>query len=200
MKQNSFLTESEVGDLGLGSYGEVVLISRLASIHQPERIHVGSHVRIDDFVILTAGESGRIDIGSYVHIAAFAALFGGGGIAIEDYVGVSARGTVYSTNDDYSGAHLTNPTVLAEFTGVTIAPVRLQKHVLIGAHSVILPGASLGEGVAVGALSLVDRSLEAWGVYAGIPVAFVKSRSRELLSLEEEHRVAMGGLANACED
>lgn len=182
MKQNSFLTEAEVANLGLGSYGDVVLISRLASIHQPERVHLGDHVRIDDFAVLTAGESGRIRMGSYVHIAAFAALFGGGGIAIEDYVGVSARGTVYSTNDDYSGAHLTNPTVLAEFTDVTIAPVRLQRHVLIGAHSVILPGVSLREGVAVGAVSLVDRSLEAWGVYAGIPATFVKSRSRALLS------------------
>lgn len=192
MANTSFLTASEVGRLGLGGLGETVLISRFASIHHPERINLGSNVRIDDFVVLSTGDSGHIDIGDHVHIAAFAALFGGGGIAIENYVGVSARSTVYSTNDDYSGAHLTNPTVPAEYTGVSFAQVRLCKHALIGAHCVILPGVCLGEGVAVGALSLVDRSLEAWGIYAGIPVGFVKPRSRALLSLETKHRAAMG--------
>ena len=197
MARTSFLTESEVEDLGLGSHGHTILISRFASIHHPARINLGSHVRIDDFVVLTAGDSGRIDIGSFVHIATFAALFGGGGIAIENYVGVSARSTVYSTNDDYSGEHLTNPTVPAEYTGACIAPVSLRKHALIGAHSVVLPGVCVGEGVAVGALSLVDRSLEAWGIYAGIPAKYVKARSRALLSLEMKHRAATGDSVDA---
>lgn len=200
MTYTSFMTASEVEDLGLGSHGHTVLISRFASIHHPERIHVGSNVRIDDFAVLTTGDSGRIDIGSYVHIAAFAALFGGGGIAVESYVGISARATVYSTNDDYSGAHLTNPTVLSEYTGVTFAPVSLRKHALIGAHSVVLPGVCVGEGVAVGALSLVDRPLEAWGIYAGIPAKYLKARSQALLSLEQKHRVATGDSEDASAD
>lgn len=200
MAHTSFLTESEVEDLGLASHGHTVLISRFASIHQPERIHLGSHVRIDDFVVLTAGDSGRIDIGSHVHIATFVALFGGGGISIESYAGVSARSTVYSANDDYSGAHLTGPTVPAEYTGVGIAPVSLRKHALIGAHSVVLPGVCIGEGVAVGALSLVDRSLEAWGIYAGIPAKFLKPRSQALLSLEQKHRAATGESVDAAGD
>jgi len=200
MAHTSFLTASEVEDLGLGSHGDGVLISRFASLHHPELIHVGTNVRIDDFVILTTGESGRIDIGSHVHIAAFAALFGGGGITVESYVGISARGTVYSTNDDYSGAHLTGPTVPTEYTGVSIAPVSLRKHALLGAHCVVLPGVSIGEGVAVGALSLVDRSLEAWGIYAGIPATFIKARSRALLSLEQQHRAATGDSVDASGD
>lgn len=192
MPHTSFLTQSEVDNLGLGSHGHTILISRFASIHHPERIHLGSHVRIDDFAVLTTGDSGRIDIGGFVHIGAFSALFGRGGITIASYANLSARVSVYTTNDDYSGAHLTNPMVLAEYTGVGIAPVSLRKHALIGAHSVILPGVCIGEGVAVGALSLVDRSLEAWGIYAGIPAKFVKARSRALLSLEKKHRAATG--------
>lgn len=34
---------------------------------------IGSNVRIDDFCIL----SGRLEFGSYVHIAAYSALYGG---------------------------------------------------------------------------------------------------------------------------
>jgi acetyltransferase-like isoleucine patch superfamily enzyme len=186
----SFLTESEVEALGLESHGRGVLVSRLASIHQPERIRLGSHVRIDDFAMLTAGDSGGIEIGNHVHIGAFVALYGGGGIAIESYVSVSARGSVYSTNDDYSGDHLTNPTVSAKYTSVNRAPVRLGRHVLIGAHSVVLPGVSVGEGAAVGALSLVNRSLDAWGIYGGVPAAFLKARSQTLLALERAYGAA----------
>jgi len=200
MAHTSFLTESEVEDLGLGGHGHTVLISRFASIHHPERIHLGSHVRMDDFVVLSTGDSGRIDIGSHVHIAAFAALFGRGGITIESYANLSARVSVFTTNDDYSGAHLTNPMVPAEYTGVDIAPVTLRTHALIGAHSVILPGVCINEGVAVGALNLVDRSLEAWGIYAGIPAKFLKARSRALLSLEQKHRAATGDSVDAVGD
>jgi len=190
MAPTSFLTESELDELGLGSHGRTVLISRFASIHNPERVYLGDHVRIDDFAVLTTGDSGRIDIGSYVHISAHSALFGRGSIKMEDYAGLSARGTILTTDDDYSGAHLTNPTVPTQYTGVNIAPVTLQRHVVVGAHSVILPGVVLGEGVAVGAMSLVDRSLDDWGIYAGIPVKLIKPRSRALLSLEQKHRAA----------
>jgi galactoside O-acetyltransferase len=38
----------------------------------------------------------------------------------------------------------------------------------------------------VGALSLVTRSLEAWGVYVGAPARRVKTRSKKLLELEKE--------------
>jgi dTDP-4-amino-4,6-dideoxy-D-glucose acyltransferase len=190
MAPTSFLTESELEKLGLGSYGRAVQISRFASIHDPERVHLADHVRIDDFAVLTTGDSGRIDIGSYVHVPAHSALFGRGGIKMDDYSGLSARVTIFSTNDDYSGTHLTNPTVPAPYTGVNIAPVHLKRHVIVGSHSVILPGVTLGEGVAVGALSLVDRSLEPWGIYAGIPAKLIRPRSKELLSLEAQHRAA----------
>jgi acetyltransferase-like isoleucine patch superfamily enzyme len=44
----------------------------------------------------------------------------------------------------------------------------------------------LEEGVAIGALSLVNRHLEAWGIYAGIPAKRIKDRKRDLLELERE--------------
>ena len=47
-------------------------------------------------------------IGDYVHIGCFSALFAGSGITLEDFSGLSARVTLYSESDDYSGASLTN--------------------------------------------------------------------------------------------
>ena len=46
-----------------------------------------------------------------------------------------------------------------------VAPVKLGKHVIVGSGSVVLPGAELGEGVAVGAISFVSRSLEPWDLF-----------------------------------
>lgn len=184
----AFLTESELVDLGLASHGERVLISRLASIHQPERFNLGHDVRIDDFAVLTAGDEGWVHLGSHVHISAFAALLGSGGITVDDYVALSARVSIFTTNDDYSGSHLTNPTVHSRYTQVLTAPVTVRKHAIVGAHSVILPDVCIGEGAAVGSLSLVASSLDAWGIYAGIPVRFVRPRSQALLSLEAAHR------------
>jgi len=45
----------------------------------------------------------------------------------------------------------------------------------------VLPGCTLQQGAAVGALSLVTADLGSWGVYAGIPVRRLKDRKRELL-------------------
>ena len=67
---------------------------------------------------------------------------------------------------------------------LTNTKVVLKKHVLIGAHSVVLPGVTIGEGVSMGAFSLVKESLDPWWVYFGIPVKKFKKRSKEMLNLE----------------
>lgn len=81
---------------------------------------------------------------------------------------------------------MTNPTVPSEYTGVTHADVCLGKHVIVGCGSVILPGVTLEEGVAVGALSLVHRRCEAFGIYAGNPAKRIKNRKCDLLELEKQ--------------
>lgn len=73
-KQTSFYYEDELRQLGFASLGENVLISRNARFYGISSMRLGNHVRIDDFVIL----SGNIEIGNYVHVSAYAALYGGG--------------------------------------------------------------------------------------------------------------------------
>ena len=80
---------------------------------------------------------------------------------------------------------MTNPMVPSQDTNVTHAPVMLGKHVIVGSGAVILPGVTLEDGVAIGALSLVRKSCQAFGVYAGVPVRLLGERRRELLGLEK---------------
>ena len=180
----AMLCREAIEALGFSSVGENVQISDKASFYGVNRIVLGSNVRIDDFCILSAG-SGGIYIGSNVHIAAYSSLIGNGKISLSDFCGLSSRVSIYSSNDDYSGATLTNPTVPSEFTGVTHANVFLAKHVIVGSGSIILPGITLEEGAAVGALSLVNRDCKAFGIYAGNPARRISERKRNLLETEK---------------
>lgn len=179
------LSHEDIEKLGFLSVGKGVQISDRASFYNAPKISIGNNVRIDDFCVLSAGLGG-IFIGSHTHIGVLSSIIGAGKITISDFCNISSRVAIYSSNDDYSGAAMTNPTVPSQYTNVYHADVFLGRHVIIGSGSVILPGATLGEGVAVGALSLVKGNCEAFGIYAGSPVRRIKSRKRALLDLEKE--------------
>lgn len=180
----AMLSRKAIEALGFASIGKSIQISDRASFYGMNRIFLGSNVRIDDFCVLSAGDGG-ITVGDYVHIAVYSSLIGAGQITLSDFCNISSRVAIYSSNDDYSGATMTNPTVPSDFTGVTHADVFLSKHVIVGSGSIILPGVTLEEGVAVGALSLVNKRCEAFGIYAGNPVRRIKERKRDLLELEQ---------------
>lgn len=193
-----FMSRAQIEAMGFAHVGCDVKLSDRASFYGVSRIAIGDHTRIDDFCVLSAGEGG-IQIGAYVHIAIQSSLMGAGPITLEDFAGLSSRVAIYSSNDDYSGAHMTNPTVPVEFTGVSHAPVHLGRHVIVGAGSVVLPGVTLHEGVAVGALSLVRKDGEPFTIYAGNPARRIGSRRRDLLALEVAFldRLAKEGRCNA---
>lgn len=177
--------ETELRELGV-ECGSNVMVHEAAILVNADNITLGSNVRIDPFCILSAA-GGQITIGSWVHIAAHACIMGGAGVTMEDFSGISQGVKIYSVSDDYSGTSLTNPTVPKEYVRSIRGAVSLGRHAIVGAGSVILPGVSLGEGVAVGALSLVTKNLPEWGVYSGVPARRVKDR--HLFVLEEEGRM-----------
>lgn len=181
----AFLTEAELKKIGFENVGNDVLISDKASIYNPSKISIGSNVRIDDFCVLSAGEGGIV-IGDYVHIAVFVLLIGKGKIVFDDFSGVSSRVSIYSSNDDYTGAYLSNPTVHDTYKNVTVADVHIGRHALIGSGTVVLPGVTISDGAAVGALSLVNRDCDEFKVYSGVPAKYLKERRRDLLNLEKE--------------
>lgn len=179
-----FLAREDVDKLGLACAGRNVLISDKACLYNPKNIRLGNNVRIDDFCVLSAGEGG-IEIGDYVHISVYSSIIGGGKVTLSDFSGLSSRVSIHSSNDDYSGASLTNPTVPPAYKAVVHNDVFLGRHVIVGSGSVILPGAVLETGVSVGALSLISKRCEAFGIYAGMPARRIAWRSQELLKVEQ---------------
>jgi galactoside O-acetyltransferase len=133
---------------------------------------------------LSAGEKGIL-LGNHIHIGCYTSLIGREKISLGDYSGVSSRVAVYSSNDDYSGEFMTGPTVSEEFTHVYHRPVTINRHCVVGAGSVILPGVTLGEGCVVGAMALVNKDCVPFGVYIGVPAKKLKMRSQHLLEVEK---------------
>ncbi|MBV2127807.1 acyltransferase [Arsukibacterium indicum] len=185
----ALLTEQQLRTIGFKAVGQNVRISDKASIYNAANISIGDNVRIDDFVVLSAG-AGGISLGNHIHIAVYTSLIGAGAITIGDFANLSSRVSVYSSSDDYSGETMTNPCVPDEYKNVLHAAVTFEKHVIVGCGSVVLPGVTLHEGVAVGALSLVTKTCQPFGIYAGTPARFVKARSRDLLNLEQDYLVS----------
>ncbi|MFA6939908.1 MAG: acyltransferase [Clostridiaceae bacterium] len=184
---SSFLSNEELDKVGFKSLGKNVLISKKTSIYLPELITIGNNVRIDDFVFL----SGDITLENNIHIAPYSLLIGGSdgsGIVMKNYSGLSSHVTIYSISDDYSGEFMTNPTIPAQYTNVKKGRVILQEYVIVGAASVILPGVEIGEGAAVGAMSMVTKSLPNWKICRGIPARAIMDRSKKLKELEQQFK------------
>ena len=175
--------------MGFASVGRGVRVSDLASFYGVSRIHLGDNVRIDDFCVLSAGDGG-IHLGRNIHVAVYSCLIGAGRITLGDFSNISSRVSIYSSSDDYSGTTMTNPTVPDDYKNVDHKDVYIGRHVIIGSGSVVLPGAILEDGVAVGALSMMRGHSPAYGIYAGVPARRIRERSRELLEVEKRFHSA----------
>lgn len=81
---------------------------------------------------------------------------------------------------------MVSPLVPSEYKNETKKRVVLSRHVVVGAGSIIFPGVRIAEGCSVGAMTLVNKSTTAWGIYIGNPAKRVKERKKDLLILEKE--------------
>jgi acetyltransferase-like isoleucine patch superfamily enzyme len=181
----AFYSTIELKSFGFKFLGDNVLISKSVSIYGAQYISIDSNTRIDDFVILSSSHEG-IEIGKFVHIAPYSSLIGSAKITMDDFSGISSRVSIYSSTDDYSGSAMTNPCVPKEFRNVKSSPVIIGKHVIIGVNSVIMPGVKIGNGSAVGALSLVTKSLPESIIASGIPARRIGDRLNDIYSIEKK--------------
>lgn len=162
--------------LGFRSVGRDVMIWPHAHIVGAEHISIGDSVIIDDFVFIMASEP--TEIGSFIHIASGATIVGGGRLEMGDFSAISGGARVFTGNDDYLGGGLVGPAVPQEFRFPERSFVTFSNHSIVGANSVVLPGVTLAEGAAAGALTFVNKDLDPWMVYAGSPARAVKERPR----------------------
>ena len=177
----AYLSEEQLNAMGFKNLGINVKISDKASIYNCEQITIGDHSRIDDFCVI----SGKVTIGQYCHITPMCLLAGGiPGIILHDFVTVAYGVKIFSQSDDYSGNTMTNSLIPTKYKNETKREVTLGKHVIVGAGTIVFPGVCIADGCSIGALSLVNKSTQEWGIYVGNPAKRVKDRKKDLLDLE----------------
>ena len=188
--KNKYINYHDSKDLkkmGIKDVGNEVYIEKTCRIIGIKNISIGNNVRIDSFCNLIV-HKGYLELKSNIHIGSSCHIVATGGVKMENFSGLSEGVKIFSASDDFSGKYMTNPTVNKKFTKVKFDNIIINKHVIIGANSVILPGVKIGVGSAVGALSIVNKSLAKWGIYSGIPAKKIRSRSKNLLILEKKYK------------
>ena len=180
----SYYTQEQLKELGFKYIGKNVKISDKASIYNYDQIEIGDNSRIDDFCVI----SGKIKIGRNVHITPMCLVAGGiKGIVFEDFTTIAYGVQVFTQSDDYSGRTMTNSTIPKEYKNEFMEEIILKKYSIVGAGSIIMPGVKLAEGTSIGAMSLVLKSTNPWGIYVGNPAKRLKDRKKNLLELEKKY-------------
>ncbi|WP_347908159.1 acyltransferase [Pseudomonas grandcourensis] len=178
----AYLSAIQLSELGFRTLGKEVKISDKAAIYNPELIDLGDYTRIDDFCVV----SGRVVFGKYNHITPMCLVAGGvPGIEFSDFCTLAYGVKIFSQSDDYSGATLTNSLVPKRYKNEIFEKVKLERHVIVGAGAIVMPGVTIKEGCSIGAMALVTKSTDPWGIYVGVPAERVKERKRDLLALEQ---------------
>lgn len=179
----AYLSREHLENIGFRSLGQNVKISDKASIYNPELIDIGDNSRIDDFCVV----SGKVAIGQYCHITPMCLVAGGDpGIVLSDFCTLAYGVKIFAQSDDYTGKTMVNSLIPKKFKNEFFSKVVLERQVVVGASSVIFPGVTVKEGCSIGAMSLITKTTEPWGIYVGSPARRIKARKKDLLKLEEE--------------
>lgn len=163
----------------LKSFGRNATIYSLAKIIYPENLSLGDESVIDDFAFIYASGKG-IEIGNFCHITAHCSIFAGGKVTFKDFSAIGPGCTVLAESDDYQGNGFIGLKVFGDkYRNRVEKDVTFEKHVHVGAGSIILPGVTLGEGCSIGSGSLVTKSMPAWTICYGSPCKPMKDKPKE---------------------
>lgn len=161
--------------------GKNVIIGKTVRIRKPELVEIGDGSIIDDFTYISAG----LKVGKYCHIAAGVNISGGGGsVRLGDYVAIAAGCSIHAASSGYKSASLDYPSIPEgiRFGGI-IDDVNMEDFVLLGAHSIVLPGVQLPEGFASGAKTVIRfRQYDSWTLYTGDDARVVCKRDRRRIN------------------
>jgi acetyltransferase-like isoleucine patch superfamily enzyme len=160
--------------------GENVQIDDTVKIINPEMVEIGSNVRIDYCTCIIGGNG--VKIGDYCHVAKFVDILGGGGLTMGDFTAIGSHSTIITGSDHFFGEGLVGPTIPLKYRNNPIKKrVTLEDYAIIGTNNVAHPGVTLHEGAITGSMTLINKDLEPWTVYIGIPARIYRPRKKELL-------------------
>ncbi len=171
----------------LKSCGKNVIIGKTVRIRYPELVEIADNVIIDDFTYISTS----LKLHSNVHISSGCKIIGGKNAHVEmcEFSTLAPNVVLSAGTDDYLSG-IATPMVPQEYKGdFKIGKIILKKHCIVGSGSVVLPDVIFEEGACLGALSLANKSLPEYALFAGIPAKKIKSRNKvEIENLEKKYK------------
>jgi len=155
------------------TFGNNVLLRRNVEIrsHGRSEIEIGNNIRIDRGVRILAANKSKISIDDGTRIGLYTVFNGGDSITIGKKVLIS--GFVYLQTSMHR--HQKNQDVQDQ--GYAHHPVELKDDAWLGAHVVVLPGCTIGNGAVVGSNAVVTQNINDNMVVAGVPAKPLKERN-----------------------
>jgi galactoside O-acetyltransferase len=157
--------------------GNNSIIGKTVRIRYPELVEIGDNVILDDFIYISTA----LTIPGNVHVASGCHLIGGRQchVLLDKYSTLAPNCVLAAGSDDYTGG-VGSPMVPQAVRGnPDSGDITVGRFVIVGAGSVLMPHVVLGEGSAVGALSLVKKSVPPWELHAGVPARKIRDRDKE---------------------
>lgn len=108
----------------------------------------------------------NLEIGETVGIGDYVIIYS------QDKIKIGNRSTISQYSHICTGSHNYKS---SNFELIT-APIIIGADCWIAASTFVHPGVKIGDGVIVGACSVVTRNLEGWKVYSGNPCKYLKER------------------------
>lgn len=176
----------------------LIFVGKRVKVRHGYQITAGKNLILEDNVSLNALSTNGIKLGDHVSIARDCILFCTGviahkgiGITIGDRTGISARAyfagqggitigddvimgpgvQIFSENHNFSDAVIT-----IKEQGITKQTVVIGNNCWLGAGTTILAGVTVGDGCVIAAGSVVNKSIPANSIVAGVPAKVIKSR------------------------
>ena len=139
----------------------------------PENITIGRNTDIKDYVIIQSFT--KVVIGDECQINPFTIIYAG-----EVYIGnnvlIAPHCIIASGNHDYKQLE-----VPMKFAGIlTKGPIIIGNDVWIGANVTILDGVKIGDGAVIAANSCINKNVEPYSIYGGVPAKKIGQRKSEV--------------------
>lgn len=171
----------------LGALGPGSQLKMPSLLHHPERVFIGKdstihpYCRIEvitqnphiDGPPLPTGDA-RIEIGDRVVINAFTHIGAMSLVKLHDDVGIASGVCIEDHHYLFEDATGDTPLKKQPFR---VAPVILERGVMVGEHVTILPGVTIGENSWIGANAVVTENIPAYCIAAGVPAKVVRRRN-----------------------
>lgn len=136
-------------------------------------IEIGEFTSIEPYAFLWSC-GGNIKIGRSCSVNSFCMIYGHGGLEIGNFVRIATHTVIIPSNHVFSR---TDIPIYKQ--GNLDKGIKIEDDVWIGSNATILDGVIIKEGCVIGAGSVVTRSTDPYGVYAGVPARRIKNRSKE---------------------